>query len=102
VSSHNFSSHDKLTVAEFASLFRLDPQTIEAAIEKQRMGTPKTFFTIPELAKRWGCSRGSVYNYLRDAAASIIDFASKGKKGKKLVPLEVVERIERQRTKKFN
>lgn len=102
MSSHNFSSHGKLTVAEFASLFRLDPQTIEDAIEKQRISAPKTFFTIPDLAKRWSCSRASVYNYLRDAAASIVDFAPKGGKGKKLVPLEVVERIERQRTKKFN
>ena len=50
------------------------------------------------------CSRGCVYNYLREAGARIVDFAppgKKGKKGKKLVPLEVMERIERQRTKRI-
>jgi hypothetical protein len=99
------TSNDKFSVAEFASLFGIDSQTLQAAvmqaaIERKR-DSGKPFFTIPELAHRWSCSRGSVYNYLREAGARIVDFAPPGKKGKKLVPLEVVERIERQRTKRI-
>jgi hypothetical protein len=97
-------SNDRFSIAEFASIFGVDPQTLQAAvmqaaIERKRSGKP--FFTIPELAVRWSCSRGSVYNYLREAGARIVDFAPPGKKGKKLIPLEVVERIERQRTKRI-
>ena len=101
MSSRNFSS-DKLTVAEFASLLGLEPQSIKVAIEQNRITAPRSFFTNFELSERWRCSRGSVYNYLRDASAAVVDFAPKGRKGKKLVPLEVVERIERQRTSRFN
>ncbi len=92
----------RLSHPEFAYALGVDPQVICSALESRAISNNKKFLTISELAKRWSCSRGSVYNYLRDAAAWIIDFASKGKKGKKLVPFEVVERIERQRTKKFN
>jgi hypothetical protein len=92
----------RLSIAEFASALGLDPNAMKTAIENRGPSTPKPFFTIRELADRWGCSRGSVYNYLRDAAARVVDFAGQGKKGKKLIPLEVVERIERQRTKRIS
>ena len=92
---------EKLTISEFASLFGFDPQAIKQAIEQRTVSTPKSFFTIPELAARWGCSRASIYNYLRDAGARIVDFAPTGGKGKKLIPLSVVERIERQRTRRM-
>jgi hypothetical protein len=51
------------------------------------------FYSIPELAERWRCSRGSVYNRIR--GQMVIDFAAKGRKGHKLVPLDVVLKIER-------
>jgi hypothetical protein len=51
------------------------------------------FFSIQELAERWRCSRGSVYNRLR--GEKVVDFAANGKKGHKLIPLEVVLKIER-------
>lgn len=51
------------------------------------------FYSIPELAIRWRCSRASVYNRLR--GEKVVDFAANGKKGHKLVPLEVVLKIER-------
>lgn len=96
------SVNEKLSIAELASLFGIDSQALQSAIHRQRVSTGKPFFTIPEVAVRWSCSRGSVYNYLREAGARILDFAPSGKKkGKKLIPLEVVERIERQRTKRF-
>ncbi len=42
---------------------------------------------------RWRCSRGSVYNHIR--GERVVDFAANGRKGHKLVPLEVVLKIER-------
>jgi hypothetical protein len=54
----------------------------------------RAFYSIPELAVRWRCSRGTVYNRLRFAGAKVLDFASAGKKGKKLVPALTVFQIE--------
>jgi hypothetical protein len=54
----------------------------------------QAFYSIPELAIRWRCSRGTVYNRLRFAGAKVLDFASAGKKGKKLVPALTVFQIE--------
>jgi hypothetical protein len=51
------------------------------------------FYSIPELAERWRCSRGSVYNRIR--GEMVVDFAARGRKGHKLVPLDVVLKIER-------
>jgi hypothetical protein len=51
------------------------------------------FFSIPGLAKRWCCSRASVYNRIR--GEKILDFAASGRKGHKLVPLDIVLKIER-------
>ena len=52
----------------------------------------RPFFSISDLAERWRCSRGSVYNILR--GHPVLDFAATGKKGHKLVPLEIVLKIE--------
>lgn len=51
------------------------------------------FYGIPELAERWRCSRASVYNRIR--GEKVVDFAANGRKGHKLVPLDVVLKIER-------
>lgn len=50
------------------------------------------FYSIPELAARWRCSRSSVYDEIR--GEKILDFAAPGHRGKKLVPAAVVEKIE--------
>lgn len=60
---------------------------------KNRNFAPQPFYSIPELAERWRCSRGSVYNQIR--GEKVVDFAANGKKGHKLVPLDVVLKIER-------
>ena len=52
------------------------------------------FYSIPELADRWRCSRGTVYNRLRFAGAKVLDLGSAGKKGKKLVPASTIFQIE--------
>lgn len=57
----------------------------------------RPFFSIADLAARWRCSRGTVYNVLR--GQPVLDFAATGKKGHKLVPLEVVLKIESARMK---
>jgi len=59
------------------------------------------FFSIQELATRWRCSRGTVYNRLRNMGAKVLDFAAPGKRGKKAVPASVVLEIESQRTRRL-
>jgi hypothetical protein len=56
-------------------------------------------FQYPELAIRWRCPRASVYNRIR--GEMVVDFAVRGKKGHKLVPLEVVLKIESDHLKIF-
>jgi hypothetical protein len=65
-----------------------DPSSRDSAHGQQ------PFYSIPELAVRWRCSRGTVYNRLRFAGAKVLDFASAGKKGKKLVPALTIFQIE--------
>jgi len=55
------------------------------------------FFSIADLAERWRCSRGTVYNVIR--GEKVQDFATPGHKGKKLVPAEVVRAIEQNKMK---
>lgn len=62
-------------------------------------GAVQDFFSIPELAVRWRCSRGTVYNMIR--GEKVVDFAAPGRKGKKLVPAEVVRGIECRSMKVF-
>lgn len=52
------------------------------------------FYSIADLAARWRCSRGTVYNILR--GEKVLNFAPPGHKGKKLVSAEVVCCIERE------
>ena len=59
-----------------------------------RAKSTQPFFSISELAERWRFSRASVYNILR--GEKVVDFAANGKKGHKLVPLDVVLKIERE------
>lgn len=54
---------------------------------------PQPFFSIPELAGRWRCSRASVYNMVR--GEKVLDFAANGRRGHKVVPFDVVQKIER-------
>ena len=59
------------------------------------------YFSVAELAERWRCSRGTVYNRLRRVRADILDFAPRGKKGKKLVHATTVFGIEAKHTRHF-
>jgi hypothetical protein len=73
-----------------ASAFQIEQK--EPADKKARPDT-RAFFSIPDLAERWRCSRGTVYNVIR--GEKVLDFATPGHKGKKLVPAEVVRAIEK-------
>jgi hypothetical protein len=67
----------------------------QAPAERIAALIPQEFYTIPQLAERWHCSRASVYNVIR--GEKVLDFAASGRKGHKLVPLETVQKIERAR-----
>ena len=75
--------------------------TNEAVIElHQPKARPSSnYFSISDLAGRWRCSRGTVYNLIR--GERVLDFAAPGRRGKKLVPADVVGRIEQRRMKVF-
>ncbi len=89
---------DSLTISEFADLFGLPASAILAAIEKNRSAIRKDFYTIPDLSRRWSCSRATVYNVLRESEFKLLDLSRKGKhKGHWNVPAAVVERIEQSR-----
>jgi len=76
------------------------------AVQLERLNPPareitpmQPYFSIPELAERWRCSRGTIYNLIR--GEKLLDFAAPGHRGKKLVPREVVRKIEERNTKVF-
>jgi hypothetical protein len=59
------------------------------------------YFSILDLAERWRCSRGTVYNRLRAHGAKVLDFAPNGKRGKKVVPASTVLQLEARQTKRL-
>lgn len=59
------------------------------------------FLSISELAARWRCSRGTVYNRLRLTGAEVLDFAPRGKRGKKVVPMKTILEIEAGKMKRL-
>jgi hypothetical protein len=56
---------------------------------------PQDFLSIAELAKRWRCSRGTVYNVFRRLHLKFTDLGPPRKRGKKAVPLATVLEIEK-------
>jgi hypothetical protein len=72
---------------------------ILAAIERQCRTFNKPYYSIPDLALRWRCSRATVYVVLKKSEFKVLDLAVNGKdKGKKLISASVVEKIENART----
>jgi hypothetical protein len=66
---------------------------LDTSPKPEQSGRAQVFYSIPELAERWRCSRASVYNRIRGKV--VLDFAEKGRRGHKVVPIEVVSDIER-------
>jgi hypothetical protein len=61
--------------------------------QRQRRSDGQAYFTIPQLASRWVCSRAEVYAILRASAAKVLDIGEGSKRSKTLVPAEVVARL---------
>ena len=91
-----------LTIPEVASLFGIHEAAVHDLLEHRAPPIHQEYFSIAELARRWRCSRGSVYNRLRSVGAKVLDFAAPGKRGKKAVPASVVLQIEARQTKRLN
>jgi len=89
----------RFTVSEFAAFLGLEEHVI-----RERIGcgpSKREYYSIGELADRWRVSRGTVYNRLRSAGAKVLDFAAAGRRGKKIVSVNVVLQIEARKTKKL-
>jgi predicted DNA-binding protein YlxM (UPF0122 family) len=92
----------RLSIPEIASLFGCPEQAVIDLIERRsQQPINQSFYSIGELAKRWRCSRGTVYNRLRAVGAKVLSFSPSGKKGKKAVSAMVVTEIEAQNTKRL-
>jgi hypothetical protein len=72
-------------------------------IPMQSRNDPKAqqYLSISELAARWRCSRGTVYNRLRLLGLNVLDFAPPGKRGKKIVSLSTIVKVEESTTKRL-
>ena len=89
---------DCVSVSELADIFGFPISALVEAINRNRQAVKKPFYSIPELAKRWNCSRATVYNVLRESELKALNVAQKSaKKGKWNVPASVVEHIEHSR-----
>ena len=94
-SGSSLKETDRLSIFEFAEIFGFLPAGLIAAIERNRLTIKKPFYSIQDLAARWRCSRGTVYNVLRESEFKLLDLSNRGKdKGKRIVPAAVVEQIE--------
>ena len=90
---------DSLTVSEMSALFGVSERLVRSRIAPE--DTEQEYFSIGELAIRWRCSRGTVYNRLRSSGAKVLDFAPPGKRGKKAVPTVIVLQIERRKMRRL-
>ena len=89
---------DSLTIAQFADLFGFPASAVLTAIERHRNTLNKPYYSIPDLAVRWRCSRATVYGVLKESEFKVLDLAVDGnEKGKKLISACVVGKIEKAR-----
>ena len=95
----NMEVRETLSLSEIAALFGLPESAVRDRLARRSAG--QDYFSIADLAKRWRCSRGTVYNRLRSEGARVLDFATPGKRGKKVVAASVVSQIESRVTKRL-
>jgi hypothetical protein len=93
------TSSDKFSVAEVADIFGFPVPALVAAMNRNIQSLHKPFYSIPDLAARWDCSRATVYNVLRESEFKILNAASKRatQRDKWRVPAAVVEHLEKSR-----
>jgi hypothetical protein len=93
---------DCVPISDLADALNLPPSALIAAVEKNRLAVKKPFYSIPDLAKRWNCSRATVYNTLRGSEFKLLNLSRKGRtKGKWNIPAAVVEHIEQARMERI-
>jgi hypothetical protein len=88
-----------VSISEVASLFGYSEDVVLQMIDRHGEPTHQEFFSIGELARRWRCSRGTVYNRIRFAGVKVLDFGVAGRRSKKLVAAAVVFFLEAKYTK---
>jgi len=80
------------------------PETSGAGLidtRKHRAPAQREFYSIAEVAERWRCSRGTVYNRLRAAGASVLDFSAGGARSRKAVSASTILQIENRMTRRL-
>jgi len=90
------------SIGEIASLFGLPEDAVKHIMNNRSSSVRPDFYTIRQLADRWSCSRATVYNVLRSTGTRVVDFAAKGRKGHKLVPVAAIEEIERRKLRRLS
>jgi hypothetical protein len=97
------STEGLVPLSQVASAFGLAEASVAELIEqrKGRSSVRREFYSIGELAHRWRCSRGTVYNRLRAAGADVLDFSVSGKRSKKAVSANTILEIEGRKTKRL-
>ena len=96
--TRSLTAEDHFSIGEFADLFGFPAEAILAAIERNGSAINKPFYSIPDLARRWRCSRSTVYTILRESEFKLFDMRQRKKaKGKWNVPGAAVEQIEKSR-----
>jgi predicted DNA-binding transcriptional regulator AlpA len=98
-SQSNANANRLLSVCEVAAMFGVAESQVRERMTDIVPG--QEYLSMREVATRWRCSRGTVYNRLRAVGAKVLDFAPRGKKGKKVVPVRVVVQIEEGKLKRL-
>ena len=93
-------------IGELAQLQAFAQLRLTGPVPEQAIIQPDTsraeFFSVDDIAARWRCSRGTVYNRLRSAGGLSLDFSSKKQtRSKRSIPRSVVLQIEEKYTKRI-
>src|SRR5208337_1184577 len=64
------NTKESFTIKEIASLFGISEGALRERIGKGLSPVRQDFFSIKQLADRWSCSRGTVYNVLRSTGTN--------------------------------
>jgi hypothetical protein len=71
-------------------------ERLDFSLRRRESQSQKRYLTIPEVAERWRIARPTVYNRPRSAGIRVLDFADRGGRGRKLIAMGDVLRVERE------
>lgn len=93
----------ELALVQATAQMRLIGTISSTPISVARNIPPAEFFSIDDIAARWRCSRGTVYNRLRSAGTLALDFTSKKQsRSKRSIPRVSVLQIEEKFSKRIS